>query len=76
VLVGGGATWPPALPSLAPQVKYVVELAKTMALHPAVHRVDLLTRLIRCGLLCGLLHPNELPLTCGVLVCQRLPASP
>lgn len=30
------------------QVKYVVELAKAMALHPAVHRVDLLTRLIRC----------------------------
>ena len=29
------------------QVKYVVELAKAMALHPAVHRVDLLTRLIR-----------------------------
>lgn len=29
------------------QVKYVVELARAMALHPAVHRVDLLTRLIR-----------------------------
>jgi sucrose-phosphate synthase len=29
------------------QVKYVVELARAMALHPAVYRVDLLTRLIR-----------------------------
>lgn len=29
------------------QVKYVVELARAMALHPAVFRVDLLTRLIR-----------------------------
>ena len=29
------------------QVKYVVELAKAMSLHPAVYRVDLLTRLIR-----------------------------
>lgn len=28
------------------QVKYVVELAKNLARHPAVHRVDLLTRLI------------------------------
>lgn len=30
-----------------PQVKYVVELAKALSRHPAVHRVDLLTRLIR-----------------------------
>lgn len=29
------------------QVKYVVELARALSLHPAVHRVDLLTRLIR-----------------------------
>eukprot|EP00887_Chlorella_sp_A99_P001559 scaffold8.g1559.t1 len=29
------------------QVKYVVELAKAISLHPAVYRVDLLTRLIR-----------------------------
>lgn len=29
------------------QVKYVVELARAMALHPAVYRVDLLTRLIK-----------------------------
>lgn len=29
------------------QVKYVVELARAMSLHPSVHRVDLLTRLIR-----------------------------
>lgn len=29
------------------QVKYVVELAKALSRHPAVHRVDLLTRLIR-----------------------------
>ena len=29
------------------QVKYVVELAKAMSLHPAVYRVDLLTRLIK-----------------------------
>lgn len=29
------------------QVKYVVELAKAMSLHPAVHRVDLLTRMIK-----------------------------
>jgi hypothetical protein len=28
------------------QVKYVVELARTMAFHPMVYRVDLLTRLI------------------------------
>jgi sucrose-phosphate synthase len=28
-------------------VKYVVELAKALSRHPAVHRVDLLTRLIR-----------------------------
>jgi sucrose-phosphate synthase len=28
------------------QVKYVVELAKALASHPAIHRVDLLTRLI------------------------------
>lgn len=30
-----------------PQVKYVVELAKALALHPSVYRVDLLTRLIK-----------------------------
>jgi hypothetical protein len=35
------------LPLLASQVKYVVELAKALALHPSVFRVDLLTRLIR-----------------------------
>jgi len=29
------------------QVKYVVELAKAMSLHPAVFRVDLLTRMIK-----------------------------
>lgn len=29
------------------QVKYVVELAKALALHPSVYRVDLLTRLIK-----------------------------
>lgn len=29
------------------QVKYVVELAKAMSLHPAVYRVDLLTRMIQ-----------------------------
>jgi len=29
------------------QVKYVVELAKAMSLHPAVYRVDLLTRMIK-----------------------------
>ncbi|KAL4458202.1 hypothetical protein ABPG75_013067 [Micractinium tetrahymenae] len=29
------------------QVKYVVELAKALALHPSVYRVDLLTRLIQ-----------------------------
>lgn len=29
------------------QVKYVVELARAMALHPSVHRVDLLTRQIK-----------------------------
>lgn len=29
------------------QVKYVVELAKALALHPSVFRVDLLTRLIK-----------------------------
>ena len=28
------------------QVKYVVELARALAQHPAVYRVDLLTRLI------------------------------
>ena len=28
------------------QVKYVVELAKALSRHPAVHRVDLLTRLV------------------------------
>ena len=28
------------------QVKYVVELVKNLALHPMVHRIDLLTRLI------------------------------
>lgn len=28
------------------QVKYVVELAKALSLHPSVYRVDLLTRLI------------------------------
>jgi sucrose-phosphate synthase len=28
-------------------VKYVVELANALSRHPAVHRVDLLTRLIR-----------------------------
>lgn len=32
---------------LCPQVKYVVELTKALALHPAVYRVELLTRLIR-----------------------------
>ena len=29
------------------QVKYVVELAKAMSLHPSVYRVDLLTRMIK-----------------------------
>lgn len=29
------------------QVKYVVELARALAKHPAVYRVDLLTRLIK-----------------------------
>jgi sucrose-phosphate synthase len=29
------------------QVKYVVELAKTLSQHPMVHRVDLLTRLVQ-----------------------------
>ena len=29
------------------QVKYVVELARAIATHPAVHRVDLLTRLVK-----------------------------
>ncbi len=29
------------------QVKYVVELARALAQHPAVYRVDLLTRLIQ-----------------------------
>ena len=29
------------------QVKYVVELARALAQHPAVYRVDLLTRLIK-----------------------------
>ena len=29
------------------QVKYVVELARALAKHPAVYRVDLLTRLIQ-----------------------------
>ena len=28
------------------QVKYVVELARALAQHPAIYRVDLLTRLI------------------------------
>lgn len=28
-------------------MKYVVELAKALSRHPAVHRVDLLTRLVR-----------------------------
>lgn len=45
----------PASPPLTPlpvrllllQVKYVVELAKALSRHPAVHRVDLLTRVIR-----------------------------
>lgn len=36
----------PGRPAL--QVKYVVELTKALALHPAVYRVELLTRLIRC----------------------------
>ncbi|KAI8477407.1 MAG: hypothetical protein J3K34DRAFT_515747 [Monoraphidium minutum] len=34
-------------PDTGGQVKYVVELAKALSRHPAVHRVDLLTRLIR-----------------------------
>lgn len=38
---------PPVLPACCPQVKYVVELAKALALHPSVYRVDLLTRLIQ-----------------------------
>ena len=29
------------------QVKYVVELARAIASHPAVHRVELLTRLVQ-----------------------------
>lgn len=42
------ASSPQALLHPAPlQVKYVVELAKALSRHPAVHRVDLLTRLIR-----------------------------
>lgn len=39
---------PPTHPPLiCCQVKYVVELAKALALHPSVYRVDLLTRLIK-----------------------------
>lgn len=34
-------------PDTGGQVKYVVEVAKALSRHPAVHRVDLLTRLIR-----------------------------
>ncbi|WIA09452.1 hypothetical protein OEZ85_008853 [Tetradesmus obliquus] len=34
-------------PDTGGQVKYVVELAKALSRHPAVHRVDLLTRLVR-----------------------------
>lgn len=34
-------------PGVVVQVKYVVELAKTLSHHPMVHRVDLLTRLIK-----------------------------
>ncbi|KAI8473309.1 MAG: hypothetical protein J3K34DRAFT_519144 [Monoraphidium minutum] len=34
-------------PDTGGQVKYVVELAKALSRHPAVHRVDLLTRLIQ-----------------------------
>ena len=33
--------------SVLAQVKYVVELARAIATHPAVHRVDLLTRLVK-----------------------------
>jgi len=33
-------------PDTGGQVKYVVELARALAAHPAVHRVDLLTRLV------------------------------
>jgi sucrose-phosphate synthase len=33
-------------PDTGGQVKYVVELARALARHPAVHRVDLLTRLV------------------------------
>lgn len=43
-LPAAAAVSPPLPP---PQVKYVVELAKALSRHPAVHRVDLLTRLIR-----------------------------
>jgi hypothetical protein len=38
--------YPPPAPPTPQKVKYVVELARALARHPAVHRVDLLTRLI------------------------------
>ena len=47
------------------QVKYVVELARALGQHPAVYRVDLLTRLIkdpkvstRAGFSCRMLFPE------------------
>ncbi|PSC69593.1 Sucrose-phosphate synthase [Micractinium conductrix] len=46
----GGAPWSTALTACTDtggQVKYVVELAKALSLHPSVYRVDLLTRLIQ-----------------------------
>ena len=44
--VRGAPRGPQSGVGCAAQVKYVVELAKTMSHHPMVHRVDLLTRLI------------------------------
>lgn len=48
---------------LCAQVKYVVELAKALSRHPAVHRVDLLTRLIRDPKVASSYGELEEPLT-------------
>ena len=45
-LVRGGRMELGRDPDTGGQVKYVVELARALAAHPAVHRVDLLTRLV------------------------------
>eukprot|EP00803_Ostreobium_quekettii_P007884 evm.model.scf_2113.2 EVM.evm.TU.scf_2113.2 scf_2113:13778-22052(-) len=68
-------------PDTGGQVKYVVELAKALAEHPAVHRVDLLTRLVADPNVDAAYSAQEEPMLCtrgghGGAFLVRIPCGP